>query len=182
MLFWITLLTASDAAAARTVTGLTVRYFAYGSNMLSELLARRIGSALPMKARGGFVRDYALAFSLPGFALEPAFASCDPSAGSVCHGVLYTLEFVQWLRLCASEGVPSAYRIQEVSVECYDGSREDAYSLRATFPLPFSLPPSRRYLDLLKDGAREVIDTDAHGCGSLYVALVSLTLYLTGRA
>ena len=132
----------------------TVRYFAYGSNMATSVLTgrRRI---TPLETRGGVVRDHRLGFTLPGFGLEPAFASCDRAEGERLHGVCYTLSLTSWLRICATEGVPAAYRVITVPVECYDGLVRDAYTLQASVPFPFSLPPSRRYLRLLQDGARE---------------------------
>lgn len=177
----VALLLLLECCAALTADGLSVQYFAYGSwatrdpnmrssrslpisnshstccrNMKSSVLQRRVGAASPLNARPGVVRDYTLEFTLPGFGLEPAFASCAPALGEVCHGVVYTLSVPQWLRVCATEGVPAAYRIETVPVECYDGSRMDVYTLRAVLPLPVSLPPSQRYLSLLQEGAKEV--------------------------
>ncbi|KAL1519274.1 hypothetical protein AB1Y20_022803 [Prymnesium parvum] len=133
---------------------LSVRYFAYGSNMAAAVLTgvRRIS---PLEKRCGVVRDHRLAFTVPGFALEPSFASCDPAKGERLHGVCYSLTLADWLRLCASEGVPAAYRVTTVDVHCYDGAELPAYTLSAALPLPVSLPPSRRYLNLLRQGARE---------------------------
>ena len=142
------------ALAVHALCDVTVRYFAYGSNMATSVLTgrRRI---TPLETRGGVVRDHRLAFTLAGFGLEPAFASCDVAEGERLHGVCYTLSIGDWLRVCASEGVPAAYRVRTVAVECYDGCSRDAYTLQASLPLPFSLPPSRRYLRLLQEGARE---------------------------
>ena len=59
---------------------------------------------------------------------------------------------------CASEGVPLAYRIITVSVKRYDGRERRAYTLQAAVRFPggaLERAPSRRYLDLIRDGARE---------------------------
>jgi len=107
----------------------------------------------------GIVRGRRLAFTLPGPSpAEPAFASLDPDDTSECHGVVYSLRPLDWLRLCASEGVPWAYRVVTVPVDLYNGQPQvQAYSLQANVGrIPgFSLKPSARYLNLLLEGARE---------------------------
>ena len=54
------------------------------------------------------------ALGLPPF--EPSFASLEPSRSGEdrCHGVLYTLSTLDWLRVCASEGVPLGFVQLEV--------------------------------------------------------------------
>lgn len=146
----LVLLIAPALADARA----TVRYFAFGANMASRVLTgrRRI---TPLETHRGVCKDHRLAFTVAGVGLEPAFASCDAARGERVHGVCYMLTLSDWVRLCASEGVPAAYRVVPVEVQCYDGDMQEAYTLQAARPLPFSLPPSRRYLSLLQEGARE---------------------------
>ena len=151
----------ATTAAARP-DGLSVRYFAFGSNMASSVMVGRRGMRPLEPPSAGLVRGHKLGFTLPGVPLvEPAFASLERSsdANAACHGVLYTLSLGDWARLCASEGVPSgAYRVVTVPVERYDdGAVVNAYSLTAgLFRSPVSLPPSERYLKLLQQGALEV--------------------------
>lgn len=162
-------------ANARALQG-TVSYFAYGSNMNSEVLEGRRG-VRPLRQEPAVCFGHRLAFTalgLPPF--EPSFASLEPSRSGEdrCHGVLYTLSTLDWLRVCASEGVPLGYGVVEVDVLPYaphalheplptmTHGRTAALTLRYRQPqslllsLPqLELPPSRRYMDLLRSGAKE---------------------------
>jgi len=148
-----------------------VLYFAYGSNMFSEVLEGRRG-VRPLAKSPAVCPGHRLAFTalgLPPF--EPAFASLEPCSDPVeeCHGVCYRLSALDWLRVCASEGVPLGYQVVEVPLTTYHPLEEGkgateikAFSLRfvqpqsMAFPLPqLEPPPSRRYLGLLLAGAKE---------------------------
>ncbi len=146
-----------------------VRYFSFGSNMLRSVLEGRRG-IVPLARTPAVCADHRLAFTALGIPpFEPAFASLEPAAGRSCHGVLYTLALPDWLRLCASEGVPFAYRTIPVQVRAYaagmapENASEfiSAMSLRSFQPQtllslpPLELRPSKRYLGLIKAGAAE---------------------------
>jgi hypothetical protein len=135
----------------------TVRYFAYGANLAAAVREGR-RQLSPVSAAPGLVRDHRLAFNVPGFSpMEPAFASIARAPGDECHGGVYELSVSDWLRLCASEGVPFGYRVCGVDVELYDGSTVPAWTLEAGLPSAFGdLPPSERYLQLIRDGAQEL--------------------------
>jgi hypothetical protein len=150
-----------------------VLYFAYGSNMNSSVMKGR--RALdPISQTPAFCAGHRLAFSALGFPpLEPSFASIEPSTiKNLCHGVLYDLNQLDWLKLCASEGVPFAYQIIAVEVRPYAPNEDTwssstvptvkAFTLRARQPQtilfgvkPIELVPSRRYMGLLRQGAKE---------------------------
>ena len=141
--------------------GLCVEYFAIGSNMASRVFEGRRGIK-PSAKRPAVALDHALTFDVPGAGFaEPAFAAISSRTGSECHGVLYTISPLDWLRLCASEAVPVAYVPAFLTVECYDGRRVEAVSLQAAPGLPRRRGgtdeprPSARYLSLLRDGAAE---------------------------
>jgi hypothetical protein len=112
----------------------------------------------PLSSAAGFVRGERLAFNMPGFSpLEPAFASIVPAEGEECHGAVFELTPADWTRLCLSEGVPMGYRVRQVAVELYSGNTVQAYTLSpALLRAPMDLPPSARYLGLLRKGAREM--------------------------
>eukprot|EP00320_Phaeocystis_rex_P022532 CAMPEP_0119077714 /NCGR_PEP_ID=MMETSP1178-20130426/95861_1 /TAXON_ID=33656 /ORGANISM="unid sp, Strain CCMP2000" /LENGTH=137 /DNA_ID=CAMNT_0007060097 /DNA_START=231 /DNA_END=644 /DNA_ORIENTATION=+ len=97
---------------------------------------------------------------MPGFSpLEPAFASIVPAKGDECHGAVFELTPTDWARLCLSEGVgvPTGYRVRQVSVELYSGRTVQAYTLSTSLlRAPVDLPPSERYLGLIRKGAREL--------------------------
>jgi gamma-glutamylcyclotransferase len=134
----------------------TVRYFAFGSNLAKSVREGRRGLR-PVAAAPGFVRDWRLAFNVPGLIpLEPAFASMVPAKGEECHGAIFTLTAQDWGRLCLSEGVPTAYAVCEVPVNLYDGSAVQAWTLSpGLLRSPVDLPPSERYVSLLRTGAQE---------------------------
>mmetsp|Transcript_55889 Transcript_55889/g.105284 ORF Transcript_55889/g.105284 Transcript_55889/m.105284 type:complete len:394 (+) Transcript_55889:73-1254(+) len=136
------------------------KYFAFGSNLNADVLARRTGgrSVTKIAPQPAILRDYALVFNL-GPPSGPAAASVERSAGKACHGVLYTLDLQQFLAMLASEGVPNAYSVEPVMVEPYPLSgggqsqqRTKAYTLVSGRGL-VSYPPSTYYKDLLVKGA-----------------------------
>ena len=111
-----------------------------------------------MSAAAGFVRDHRLAFNVPGGTpFEPSFASIAKAPGEECHGGVYELGVGDWAKLCASEGVPFGYRVVGVDVQLYSGETVPAWTLEAPVPsLVGDLPPSERYLGLIRDGAHEL--------------------------
>ena len=75
---------------------------------------------------------------------------------------VFELSPADWARLCLSEGVPTAYRVRQVSVELYSGRTVQAYTLSPSLlRAPVDLPPSERYLGLIRKGARELKLTGA---------------------
>ena len=137
-----------------------VNYFAYGSNLNSDVLKRRTVNL-------SNIFEQRVISSFPGVCLHhviqydvgplygPNFASIRPSVGDSCHGVLYTLSDIDFLALCASEGVPVAYLPTVIKVTPYDASKLEtsAITFRSTINKKVS-KPSRRYLDLIIRGAR----------------------------
>lgn len=128
-----------------------VHYFAFGANMSSAVLRRRrieVLSREPARLRG-----YRLVFDLAGFPwVEPAFASVVRHPAHDVYGVLYRLTADQADRVDSYEG--RAYSVIEVEVE---GERSGAMRSRTyqTKRPASGLRPSRRYLHLLCEGARE---------------------------
>ena len=75
---------------------------------------------------------------------------------------VFELSPADWARLCLSEGVPTGYRVRQVSVELYNGRTVQAYTLSPSLlRAPVDLPPSERYLGLIRKGARELKLTGA---------------------
>ena len=100
-----------------------------------------------------------------------------PCAGFDCHGVLYTVTREEWRTIQRTEGVGSpfgGYRVVEGTFLTYppglgrdrraitaddpDTAEVEGYTLEYSPPplgLAIELPSSRRYLGLLRAGARE---------------------------
>lgn len=142
---------------ASSPSDFSVRYFAYGANLAASVREGRRGLS-PLSSEPGFVRGERLAFNVPGMGpAEPAFASIQKSdqPDEECHGGCFELTVADWLKVCATEGVPFAYRVRSVNVNLYNGQTVPAFTLDGN-GLPFQMPPSARYLALIREGAREL--------------------------
>lgn len=142
-----------------------VHYFAFGANMARRVLVHRRGIT-PLASRAAVVHGYALRFGLRGIpGVEPAFATLVHAPGESVHGVLHTLYATDLARL---DRIESSYDRVDVRAETSDGVfAATAYVARR---LSDERTPSRRYLDLLIEGARE------HGLPEPYLdALASRT-------
>ncbi|MCH7486632.1 MAG: gamma-glutamylcyclotransferase [Proteobacteria bacterium] len=130
-----------------------VWYFAYGSNM-NERLFRERRHMTPIETRIGRLTNHRLCFTVGGGMRPgrsaPANIADDP--GGTVLGVLYLLTLPKFVRLDASEGRQYAYLWTEV--EDAAGNIVPA----VTFKVPAAAPegrPSLRYLDLLREAARQ---------------------------
>jgi len=136
-----------------------VRYFAFGANMSTRVLARR-----GIEVAGSEVaelREHRLVFDQRGvWPVEPAFASFVPAPGHVVWGVLYELPVAQIERLDRYE--TANYLPVEVAVVGARTGPTAARAYRTRRPVP-ERRPSARYLALICEGARE------HGLPEEYV-------------
>ncbi|KXZ53069.1 hypothetical protein GPECTOR_8g62 [Gonium pectorale] len=115
----------------------------------------------------------------PGPVSTGASSSGSSRWRSEVHGVVHLLRHSDWVQVMATEGVgagSTGYRVVEVEVELYDGRRTKALTLEgqgASLHRPDRpVAPSRRYLELLRAGARH------HGLDPEYVSyLDSLVPY-----
>jgi hypothetical protein len=152
----------------------SVHYFAFGANMSSVVLRRRgieVLSREPARLRG-----YRLVFDLAGIPwVEPAFGSIVPDPEHDVYGILYQLTPEQLNRVDSYEG--SNYSVIEVEVEGKRSGTKRSRAYQTKRPTP-GLRPSRRYLRVLCEGAREnelppsyIRELDAHP--SVYVPVLS---------
>lgn len=161
-----------------TVTGM-IQYFAFGSNMNSNLLDRRTGSQGLGPSRPCVLDGYEICFDVGSSRFTPAFASvrASPADHQSVHGALYELSLVQFLRMLASEGVPlGPYRVIPVEVQPYGQSSSQgtrpvrAYTLGSSAAmdstLAFNGKPSTRYKRLIVEGA------EASGLDEDYIDLL----------
>ena len=109
----------------------------------------------------GVLKNHALTFNVVGIPfLEPSFASVEESRSHSVHGVVISLDYISYLRLCATEAVPVYYIPKEVEIEMYSGETVNAFTLQAAngpfrFSNPLKIPPSDAYLKVIREGARE---------------------------
>jgi hypothetical protein len=141
-----------------------VWYFAYGANMSSRVLAGRRG-VHPAASEAARLNGHRLVFDLRGVPhFEPGFASVQACARGECadddhvEGVLYRLRARDLRVVEVTES--SRYRWLDVVVEGRDAGRVQARTLQNLRPTA-GLVPSRRYLALLIEGAREHALSDA---------------------
>ncbi|MGE0323404.1 MAG: gamma-glutamylcyclotransferase family protein [Polyangiaceae bacterium] len=134
------------------MSGAELRYFAFGANMASRVVRtrRRVN---PSRAEAARLPGYRLVFEDRGIPLlEPAFASIREDANSEVWGVLYHFSADEFACLDRFEG-PN-YRLIEVEVEGRSSGTQDAFAYVACRVVK-GKRPSRRYLELLREGAVE---------------------------
>lgn len=128
-----------------------MRYFAYGANLSSAVLARR--SLVPASVRRATLSGYRLAFSDVGMPLvEPAFATLEDAPEATVHGVVYELDEDAMARLDDFEGGDNERLAVQVLLE--DGAAVEAVTYRSRVRRA-GLRPSRRYLGVVVAGATE---------------------------
>ncbi|MGH8614124.1 MAG: gamma-glutamylcyclotransferase family protein [Gammaproteobacteria bacterium] len=131
---------------------MSVWYFAYGANMGTEVLVRRCG-VRPLRSEAARLEGYRLVFTQAGVPIiEPCFASIEAAPGEAVYGVVHNLAVDTAEHLDQFEG-PTCERIA-VSVEGSKKGSITAWTYRARHPIA-GLVPSKRYLNLIIDGARE---------------------------
>ena len=162
--------------------------FAIGSNMHPNKMSGRanlvIKESFPAKLKG-----WRLAFNLRGISwLEPSMAGVEPDPGETVHGVLVRLSPEDFAKLVQSEGGDQSYAREAVEVETYCGKVQKAVVFRAleARKLPQDRPPTLRYLELIRTGARlngldpeyiEKLDAIPHYQKGLITNLISKLLF-----
>ena len=152
----------------------SVWYFAFGANLDQSILSRRVLATSELSSFPATLEDYRLSFNV-GVGLltdSPSYASVVPmggtssssscsgsSSGSMVHGVVYELTLPQWSLLCASEGVPVAYKpkVVQVNAYCFKRGKVNAYTLLSSRQEKAGQEgrPSKRYINIIREGARK---------------------------
>lgn len=109
----------------------------------------------PHSTEVAVLHNYELVFDHPGIPLmEPAFANVKPKEGSKVYGVLYHMSKKEIEILNRMEG-GGAYHNLELEVEGRISGKVIAHVYWSDNTGITHLKPSRRYLNLLIDGAKE---------------------------
>ena len=134
-----------------------VWYFAYGANLHDSIFRER-RKMRPMEWRVGRVRGYRLRFNLEGRPKgKSAPANISPDEDAEIWGVLYLITRRDMVWLNATEGVPGwRYKPIWLDAEDQSGSPLPVFAYIAD-GLEKDGNPSKKYIKLLRDGAR------AHG-------------------
>jgi hypothetical protein len=115
----------------------SIRYFAYGSNMSPSVLSGRRG-VRPKVSSPGLIMDHCLSFRLRGLPyIEPAFATLERIRGKRVHGVIHTITKDEWARIKISEGVTGqgkGYGYYESALPCtlYSNEQVEVVTLLST--------------------------------------------------
>lgn len=155
-----------------------IYYFGLGSNMSRKKLENRGINGTKIEAISfdpAVVPNYRLAFNMRGFpplepgmgSLEPCNSNCKPLLkykSNECHGALVKLSAENYEKVMASEGVSNDQPnpgYEEIIVDAYkygDNTPVKAIALRARphVRLSFDPSPSERYMNILKEGAKEL--------------------------
>ncbi|ADE16182.1 AIG2 family protein [Nitrosococcus halophilus Nc 4] len=127
-------------------------YFAYGANMLTDVLVRRRG-IIPLSSEQARLDGYQLVFNQPGLPyIEPCFASIQPTRTDCVYGVLHHLTAHTATQIDRFEG--RGYQRLMIKVEGAKSGWISAWAYQSSRPIE-GRRPSRRYRDLLIAGAQE---------------------------
>lgn len=140
-------------------------YFGYGANMSSKTFQRSYRRLHPTSAEAATLRGYRLSFSEPGIPFfEPSFANIEKDPAAVCEGVLYRITEKELDDLDISEG-GRAYNIISVTVDSSVHGSVEAYAFQSK-QYAHGLKPSKRYVDILIEGAEE------HGLSEAWITML----------
>ena len=123
-------------------------YFAYGSNLDLDQMARRCPSARPMGA--ATLADVCLAFAGQSRTWGGGVATLLPAPGERVHGLLWTMSDADWVSLDIAEGVPKSYQRVVREAQAIDGGRLQVNVY--TKDDPQLAPPSPAYREVLARG------------------------------
>jgi sulfite reductase (NADPH) flavoprotein alpha-component len=130
-----------------------ITYFSYGSNMNPRSLrAKGIDPGAGIKA---VLRGWQLRFDVQHwFPHEGGVANIQPMQAGIVHGVLFSITAADLERLDCLESLGVGYKRVQVDLETEEGACSAlTYEGMADFLNPQCLP-SRRYLNLLVEGAQ----------------------------
>ena len=130
-----------------------IDYFAYGSNMSTARIRRRIGSATAVSR--AYLPEHRLQFHKKG---ADGSAKCDiehtRSRHDAVHGVIFQVRYDEMLTLDYFEGLGNGYEKKSVTVHLPDGRTQIATTYYAT-RIDASLQPYHWYKEHVLRGARE---------------------------
>jgi len=138
-----------------------VRYFAYGSNMNEEDLARWCRKkgyepVRPLRREVAVLRGWRLVFNYYSHSRKGGAANIEPREGCEVWGVLMELSEEDYEKIRKKEGAPRCYEEITVTVVTRDGRVVDGVK---TFRVARGresggfVPPTREYLNLIVEAA-----------------------------
>ena len=115
------------------------------------LIKRR--KIIPFESQAALLKDYKLIMNMggPNF-LEPSFANIKPSKGAVVEGVIHKIDEQDLQKIVNTEG--EDYQLVKLSVYI-EGKKKTAMTLIYMTEETKDIPPSKRYLKILINAAKE---------------------------
>lgn len=136
-------------------------YFAYGSNMSTRYIYN-VRNVLPTHSEAGLIENYEVRMLSPGLnALEPAFAYLLKAESKIAHGVVHQVTDADLIKIKESEA--GEYEWATLPVRIKSGEFIQAQTLVRRSGGEKG-EPSRRYLNILIEGATE------HGLPNSFIA------------
>ncbi len=140
-----------------------IGYFAYGSNMHEEDLARwcrrkKYKPIVPLKKEVAVLKDWKLVFNYYSISRGGGAANIKPQKGCEVWGILMELTEEDYEKIREKEGAPNYYEEVSVKVVTRDGKVIDDVK---TFKVVKERekrgfePPTREYLNLLIEAAEK---------------------------
>lgn len=130
-----------------------MKYFAYGLNMSSSKLTKRVGQVIDLGK--AYLKDYILVFnklSKDG----SGKANVKIKSGVITEGVLYELDEDQISKLDKREGVPNHYsRVKRKFTSISGEPFEAEIYIACTRKIINGLKPTKGYLSIIIEGAAE---------------------------
>lgn len=127
-------------------------YFAYGSNMCREVMAKIAPSA---KVRDvGRLDGHRLAFTRRSVVWHAGVADIPEFPGFSVYGVLYDIQPDELIALDRKEGAPSSYQHIDITVNT-DRGPVKAMTYTVVDPKLEEIPPHADYLQQIIDGAKQ---------------------------
>ncbi|MES2675080.1 MAG: gamma-glutamylcyclotransferase [Pseudomonadota bacterium] len=146
-----------------------VLYFAYGANMSRRYLTN-IRNIQVLDTKRAILNGYTLTFNLKGRNfLEPGFSNISPSENEHVEGVVHRISKQDLDKIQKSE--PAQYKMTDIEV-VVDGEKVTAKTFVHIAEPNVSYRPSKRYLKLLTDAAKE------HGLSETYIAKLHTTKHV----
>lgn len=147
----------------------TVRVFAYGSNLHVEELARwmAVNGFAPLALERvllGSLPDHRLVWDYPSQSRPGGAANVEPCEGEEVPGAVLEVDEPALDALDAKEGYPERYGRAELVVRLADGGETTAWVYRVTraWRQPHPVWPSELYLATVLEGGRRLGLPDAY--------------------
>ena len=128
--------------------------FGFGANLNAQHLAKKKRLNV-LDSCAAKVPDWYLAFPRGGFPfVDPSFASAFQKEGEEIHGLAYAVNKADFDKCNAMEGGDNVYDRYIVTLHLYDG-RKVGGQIYSRKKIAEEGTPSKRYLNLIIDGATE---------------------------